>query len=79
MSAVRTRMEHGLSGDRKASAACFSIQTQRVWENSDTTIVNFRSDGKIVLKRILMSPEQLAEAQHPKVLIKPPMIPNMNA
>lgn len=76
MSAVRTRMEHGLSGDRKAPAACFGIQTLRVLENSDTTIVNFRSDGKIVLKRKLMSPEQLAEAQQPEVLIAPPMIPN---
>lgn len=79
MSAVRTRLEHGLSSDRKAPAACFGIQTQRALEKSDTTIVNVRGDRKIMLKSKLMSPEQLAKAQHPEVLIKPAMIPNQIA
>lgn len=73
MSAVTTRMEHDLLGDREVpDAAYYGVHTLRALENFDIT-------GEIALERKLINPEQRAEVLRPEVLPRPPMIPTQAA
>ena len=77
MSAVRTHMEHGQSGNSKTLINSDNIQRQSSQAKRDITVVDVSLTGEIVLKRKMISLGQHAEIHHPEVLIAPPMIPNM--
>jgi len=77
MSAVRTHMEHSLSGNSKTLINSDNIQRPSAQAKHDITVVDVRLNGEIVLKRKMISLGQHAEIRRPEVLIAPPMIPNM--
>lgn len=77
MSAVRTHMEHGQSGNSKTLINDYDIQRPRAMAKHGFTVVDVRRTGEVVLKHKMMSLGQHAEIHRPEVLLTPPMIPNM--